>query len=171
MTTTAFRRARATLTAALLAPVLLFGVAACSPQQEDPASAPETGTSDTPFFDWQLAFAECMRDEGVDVPDPENSSMGGMAVDSSIDMAAFQAAAEVCRTELGEPPAPSESERSDMEQDALVWLREAAECYRENGYDMADPKLGESPDFPTDAPQEIVEECGGAAGATTPLSE
>jgi len=62
----------------------------------------------------QVAFAECMRGEGIDFPDPDpvrgfsignmRGADGGMAIDPfSSD---FQAASEVCFAEIGaEPPA------------------------------------------------------------------
>ena len=63
----------------------------------------------------QLAFAECMRREGVDLPDPDPArgfaigSMRGPDGELAIDpfSAEFQAASEVCAAEIGvELPGP-----------------------------------------------------------------
>jgi hypothetical protein len=54
-----------------------------------------------------LAFAECMRDQGVDFPDPQFSEGGGMRLGGpGIDPEDpdFQEAQEACRDEMPGPP-------------------------------------------------------------------
>ena len=94
-----------------------------------------------------LAFAECMRDEGIDWPDPSTSAdgstdlLGGqtLAQVAGSSPEATQAAADVCAPLLeGASFLPgSGSGTFDAEsQDAFV---EFAECLREEGLEVSDP--------------------------------
>ena len=97
-----------------------------------------------------LDFAACMREHGVDMPDPEFTDDGGvmMRQDASAapgeapDMEAMDAAHEACEYLLedviNERMAqldPEEEER--MKQQALDF----AKCMREHGVDMPDPQF------------------------------
>lgn len=166
MTSTKISRRLSGVAAFLAGPTLLFGLAACAPTTgvglQDPASSSNAG--EMTRAQWQLKYAECMRGEGIDMPDPDvngSVSVGG----GGPDPAALQVAADKCRTELGSPPAVTAEEQESADQQFLQWGREIAECYRENGYDMPDPKAGEELQLPSDAPGTVVEQCG--AGAAT----
>jgi hypothetical protein len=62
--------------------------------------------NDTEFQDQALAYAQCMRDNGVDIPDPDFSAQGGPGGglfggrDIDRDDPAFQAAEEICQEEI-----------------------------------------------------------------------
>jgi len=111
----------------------------------------------------QLRFARCMRENGVDMPDPEpgeRGAMQGFGTDS--DMEKVEAAIEQCREFL---PGGGETGQSDPEH--LERVREIAKCMRENGVtDFPDPDvdgrmnldLSMSPDDPTF--QAAMEKCG-----------
>ena len=60
------------------------------------------GTDLTPLADGLLAYAECMRANGVDLPDPDLTDLTGSGPFGEIDQddPDFQAADEICRTEL-----------------------------------------------------------------------
>ena len=170
-TTRTGRSRRAGMAALLAAPALIFSLAACAPATADASGGSTSGGSASDggggtVADWQLAFAECMRGEGIDMPDPQGPGQG-ISIDGSGDMAAFDAASEKCMTELGDPPAMSAEEKAALDAQSLEVIRQMASCYRENGYDMPDPKAGEAPEFPDDAPQEVVEECGGGGASVT----
>ncbi|MEU4362423.1 hypothetical protein [Promicromonospora sp. NPDC023987] len=156
------------LTAAALAiPLLLGALTACGTSDDTPDTGGGTGsdTSSQSFDDYQLAFASCMRDQGVDMPDPNS--------DGSIEAQAgdgFMEAAEACQAELGEPPAaPGAGPQKSEEEQRAEWLKIAA-CFRDNGHDVPDPGPGESITIPMDAPEAVLEECvpegiGGSTGA------
>ncbi|MCA2217599.1 hypothetical protein [Jidongwangia harbinensis] len=85
-------------------------------------------------------FAQCMRAEGVDIPDPDAS--GGIALRAgdadkpgSPEVKKMEAAAEKCRELLpngGEPP--------KMSPEDVTKMRAMAKCVRENGVpDFPDP--------------------------------
>jgi hypothetical protein len=81
-------------------------------------------------------FAGCMREHGVDLPDPEPGlgGMGGMAGSGALNDPDFQTAFAACRTKLpngGEPP--------KLNADQLERYREFATCMRAHGVDVPDP--------------------------------
>ena len=108
------------------------------------------------FEDAALEFAQCMRDHGIDMPDPEiDSDSGGTRVrigggpgqsgevgPDGQPSEEFTAAHEACQPIL-EEVAPdmqlTPEEQAEM-QDRLV---DMAECMRERGHDMPDPQVGE----------------------------
>ena len=90
-----------------------------------------------------LEWASCMREHGVDVPDPQVGEDGrveirpgtGMRLDRNGDD--FREAREACGTPFGDsdPPQLSEEEREELQETML----EFAKCMREHGVDMPDP--------------------------------
>ena len=94
-----------------------------------------------------LAFTECMRDHGVDMPDPQvaGPATGGeraagavIAVDGDPEDQAFQEAQEACeplmanmRGELEDDP----ERLAEMKEQMLAF----AQCMRDEGIDMPDP--------------------------------
>jgi hypothetical protein len=75
---------------------------------------PDTGTMDDPGeraqieaeLETMLEFAACMRDQGVDFPDPQLDDSGvisGPAGPADGDWETFEAAREFCEVELNEP--------------------------------------------------------------------
>lgn len=148
--------------AALLAVPLLIGLAACSAPGGPQASGGDstTGTEQS-FEDYQLAYAQCMRDEGIDFPDPEGD--GGMSVTLDAGNAeAMTAASDACRDKLGTPPAPPGGTKSEAE--VREEMLKMAQCFRDQGFDVPDPKDGQAFGIPADAPEEVFEACGLGAG-------
>jgi hypothetical protein len=90
-----------------------------------------------------LAFAECMRENGVpDFPDPVvedgriQMRIGGPDGGGELDPEAMEAAQEACQDLAPRGGGNfSEEDRQEM-QDAFL---DYAQCMRENGYDMPDP--------------------------------
>lgn len=154
--------------AALAIPLLLSALTACGgTADEGPEAGGGTGdpTSSTRSAeDYRLDLAECMRDQGVDMPDPN--------ADGSIDAQSgdgFMEAAEACNEELGDPPAaPGDGPKKSDEEQRAEWV-EIASCFRDNGYDVPDPGPGESLTLPMDAPEDVFETCApaGVGGSTS----
>ncbi|WP_205696505.1 hypothetical protein [Conexibacter sp. SYSU D00693] len=71
------------------------------------------------FQDQALAFARCMRQHGVDVPDPQVAGEGGVLIRRregrgrlpSLDSPAFQRAQEACEDLMPRPPGAREEGR------------------------------------------------------------
>ena len=106
------------------------------------------------FEDAQLEFAQCMRENGVDIPDPEPGQGGGIIFDSEsgIDPSSdsFQAAQEECGSILDE--AIPEGERPDPAE-MRDQLHQMTECLRDKGYDVPEPQIvGPGDDPPSEPP-------------------
>lgn len=91
-----------------------------------------------------LAYTECLRDEGMDVEDPEFDEDGSfrfrpVAADGGeLDREVFQEARVVCDVHLeGVAVGFDQEDRSEIEDTLVAY----AACMRDNGYDMADPDL------------------------------
>ncbi len=86
--------------------------------------------------DMARQFASCMRDNGVDMPDPGTD--GGLAVTSGTVEAGstdeMDAAFDACREFM-----PNGGEPLKMTPEDLEAQREFAKCMREHGMDMPDP--------------------------------
>lgn len=110
------------------------------------------GAGDVDVEEAALAFAECLREEGLDVEDPEFDGEGGLNFNFGRVFRGgpgeggagggpndeFQAALEVCRELLeGVAQRFERPDLTEIEDDLLAF----AECMRDNGVDMADPDL------------------------------
>ncbi|MQM27636.1 hypothetical protein [Glycomyces albidus] len=129
---------RVLLAAAALTALSL--TAACSDEpQDEVASAGGTASEEASEGDAGQeegiqAFAECMRDEGVDFPDPDPDGGFAEAEELREVMEAEPEAVEACQDHL----ASGEADMSDPEVQAA--LLEFSQCMRDNGVeDMPDP--------------------------------
>ena len=89
-------------------------------------------------------FARCMRDRGVDVPDPEPGGGPvriGPGTGIDLDDPKFAEAQQACAKEVGDmiPGGNDPARRQEFQDKALAFAR----CMRENGVDMPDPTFGE----------------------------
>lgn len=99
---------------------------------------------------YDLKLAQCLRDAGFDVKDPQP---GEGITETGEDL---NAAASVCMAELGDPPrADAQMDETEALNTMLGW----AECLRERGIEVIEPKLGEAFVLPDDATDEDVEAC------------
>jgi hypothetical protein len=150
---------------------------------DEQAQGDDQADAEAELLDW----VECMRDEGIDIPDPTRDADGNLVIDGpgfhlgggesdgstsndnesddggdepSIDPDEMDAAQEVC----GEPPGLgpsdiSEEDQQAMEEDALAF----AECMRDEGIeDFPDPDF--SDEGPGGAPQERSSDGNGSDG-------
>jgi hypothetical protein len=206
-----------TASALALAATLGLSLAACADEAggepdavasiDDSASSADDGSDDgdddggggggrpdsSEFRDAALEYAQCMRDNGIDMPDPTFDSDGGGGrvmiggepeAGTTGPSEEFEAADEECRPIL-EEAAPemqlTPEEQAEM-QDRLVAM---AECMRARGHDMPDPQVGEGggvtigggPGAPLgggpgdDEFRQDMEECGDEAGMDGPRFE
>ena len=104
----------------------------------------EAGGGSSDPQDAALSYAKCMREHGIDVPDPKVDGDGGEGLvelgpggPMGGDAEAFEEAQEACAEYLadmgGEGPIGTLTE-ADKEQ-----MLKFAECMREHGIDMPDP--------------------------------
>jgi hypothetical protein len=96
-------------------------------------------TADQPVLDEderRRQFTQCMRDNGVDLPDPEPGAGGKIVVGDrdGLDKDKVRAALEACRQFM-----PNGGERPPPSPEDLEKMRQFAQCMRDNGVDMPDP--------------------------------
>ncbi len=127
----------------------------------------------------QLAFAECMREHGVDMPDP--GAEGGIAIEVTPETEdEMNAAMEDCQPLLENARGaiePDPEQEAEMREQVL----EFTECMREQGIDMPDPVFSDDGGFTVQAEpgegggaesgpradedfQAAAEQCGGEDG-------
>jgi hypothetical protein len=144
----------------LLAVGLVAALAACSSAGpaasvatlEDPgASQPAASSAPTDPQEAFLAYAQCMRDEGIDMPDPEivqdssgeGTVSGGIRVEingTGPDKEEFRAAEATCKKHLANiVGGPTSRGLSPEDEEKLLAY---ARCMREHGIDMPDPQDG-----------------------------
>jgi len=107
------------------------------------------GTRAREMRDAALAYARCMRENGVDVPDPKTDENGLILETGGGDMNAsggasarrVRAADDECRKHLDDarPPELSPEQQQEFRRQALAH----AKCMRENGVDFPDPSFTE----------------------------
>lgn len=127
-----------------LAAVLLCGLAlsACGSDDDPAAAEPGSGDRREANQEAMLAYAQCMRENGIDMPDPEPGQGGfRMRVPEGTSPDKVDAAEEQCREHLDaiEPPDLTEEQQKEFQEAALAHAR----CMREHGIDVPDPTFGE----------------------------
>jgi len=92
--------------------------------------------------DAMLAFARCMREHGVDMPDPQPGQGGGFTITvggpNDPDAGPFAEADEACRDLLGKPGDGFTDSMQLTPEDQQKFL-DYAECMRDHGIDFPDP--------------------------------
>ncbi|GLZ62138.1 hypothetical protein AB0B74_14780 [Micromonospora parva] len=118
--------------------LLALAVAGCGGSGDEPAVATAGGggaqaASASPAAqlsddERQLKFSECMRENGVEVPDPEPGGGRVFRFGKDTDPQKVQAAMEKCRQHL-----PNGGEKLKLDPEQVERLRKLAVCMRENG--------------------------------------
>jgi hypothetical protein len=150
--------ARTTLLAAIAATLLAIVASGCGSSDSagegvadldtGASAAAGTGTTEEPAEEdpqeAALEWARCMREHGVDVPDPEVDEDGRLTVRAGagpgrrLDRGGeeFREAMEACGRPLGSAgPQLTEEQREQLQETMLRF----AQCMRDEGIDMPDP--------------------------------
>lgn len=132
------RRTAAVLALPLLA--LTLGLAACSGGGTPSAGgSPSSGSGgsggsqsyEQEFDDWNLKVAKCLRDQGMDVADPEPGTQWTYPNEPGADNAVTE-----CLSSVGNAPTdPNQPSRKEISDE----LMERAKCLRDKGFDVPDP--------------------------------
>jgi len=171
------------LTTAAGAQVATLEAAGTTPE---PEAAAETTQEFADRDEALLAFAQCMRDNGIDMDDPEPGTRGGGFFrggpgggnDSfDIESETFQLAQQACASilEAARPDLDPEAEAERLEENLAM-----AQCFRDSGFvDYPDPVIGSDGrlqrfggrqlqeigiDFRSDAFQDVRESCATELG-------
>jgi hypothetical protein len=120
------------------------GVALAACGGNDPEPSADRGSNDRQEREAALNFAECMRGQGIDMPDPQIGEDGTILQSRPEgDRNELRAAQRACRRFRSRGGrAPSEEERQEQ-QEMLERAVAYAECMREEGIDVPDPKIDE----------------------------
>ena len=134
-------RVRGWASVASAALALTLVAAGCGGGEGSSGDAGDRGGRAAKLDDAMLAFARCMRANGVDVPDPQPGERGFVigpdGPPSEADARRFREADSRCRRHLANvrPPELSEEEREELQEAALKHAR----CMRRHGIDVPDP--------------------------------
>jgi len=116
-------------------------LAACG--SEKPSKSGATGTGPADAKKAMLAYAKCMRDHGVDMPDPQFEGNRIMQRGpKKVDRAKLRVADKACASirDAIKPPELSDAKKEEFKKAALANAR----CMREHGIDMPDPTFDEN---------------------------
>jgi hypothetical protein len=97
-----------------------------------------SGEGDQDLQEAQLAFASCMREHGVDFPDPVNGQFQFRSTPA--DQSEYEAAQEACQDLLEDAVPILDAEQQAELRDATLAF---ARCMRKHGIDMPDPTFPE----------------------------
>lgn len=112
---------------------------------EGDTATPATSAEEMDPEEAMLAFTECMREQGIEMPDPEMDDGGNLGLsrprrvmEGDFDREEMMAAGEACRYLLeGMAQQFERPDQTEMQDQLLAY----AACMRENGWDMPDPDL------------------------------
>jgi hypothetical protein len=122
-----------------------LALGACGSSNDNGGGASNKSQGDK-AFEGALKFAKCMRDHGIDMPDPQRVGSGGikqtMKGGPSMNTAKVQSAQKDCQKymNVGGGRAVSAAEKAKVQNAMLDY----AKCMRQNGVDMPDPKFSSS---------------------------
>ncbi|MGI5245857.1 hypothetical protein [Dactylosporangium sp. CA-139066] len=123
----------------ILVAALLLALAGCSSAPSGPSVATVSSGGPRPSASVDKAeanrqFAKCMREHGVDVPDPGPDGNLQFDAGATTDRNKALAAASQCQQYL-----PNGGELKNLSPEQLEQARAFAKCMREHGVDMPDP--------------------------------
>jgi hypothetical protein len=115
---------------------------ACGAEKEDPSSPASAQTQEAKNRKAMLDFARCMREHGVDMPDPQFSAGRVTQRMKGGNPEQTQAAEKACEKYRAQIKAPemSASDKEEFKKAALANAR----CMREHGIDFPDPQFDEN---------------------------
>jgi hypothetical protein len=127
--------------AAAAAALALGGCGGSNGSGGDNGAAGGAGKQDT-AFEGALKFSKCMRDHGVDFPDPQRVGSGGIKLavkNVNPNDPKTKAAQSACQKymKIGGGETLDPAKRAQLQEAALKFAR----CMREHGVDIPDPKL------------------------------
>jgi hypothetical protein len=147
----------------LLLVALLFATA-CGSDGADDAPSQDSETQQL-----LLKYAQCMRDNGVSMPDPVEGEAGSLYEGVDQNSTAFQSADAVCGPILQGVVDERESQNDEDQAQQQEELLALAKCLRDNGIDVPDPvpgtekPFGDSLDRTDPAVAQALEKCAQVA--------
>jgi ABC-type glycerol-3-phosphate transport system substrate-binding protein len=130
---------RSPLILAAVAATLALGACGGS---DDGGGSPSAASRQDKAFEGALKFSKCMRDHGVDFPDPQRVGSGGIKLTGrniNPNDPKVKTAQQACQKymEIGGGETTDPARRAKLQEAALNFAR----CMRQHGVDMPDPQL------------------------------
>jgi len=149
----------------LLAPVRVVAVAACggdgggksdgvaSLGGAGKATATTRAGASSDLTQAALAFVRCMRQHGINMPDPKPDGRIELRIGDDRDGSYVRAAQQACRRSLpgGQARKPTAQDQQQALAQGLAFVR----CMRQHGIDWPDPKLDAQGDLRQEGPPGI----------------
>lgn len=135
--TTARSRGRSLVAASAMAAALALTATACSGDGGGTKNGGSASESKKTKEDQALEHRKCLREQGLDIPEPKPGENGmGVTIDGgSMGKEKMEKAFKACEDKaVGGGP----KELTQAEKDKMVAF---ARCMRKNGFDMPDPKF------------------------------
>ena len=136
---------RSPLLAAALV-VAAVGLGACG-SSDDGGGASKSASNGDKAFQGALKFSRCMREHGIDMPDPQRVGTGGIKLTGGpvkVSQPKMKAAQAACQKYMqfggGGGKRPSPAEQAKAQKAMLAY----AKCMRGHGVDMPDPQMSSS---------------------------
>jgi ABC-type glycerol-3-phosphate transport system substrate-binding protein len=119
-----------------------LALGACGSSDDDGGSPTSGASRQDKAFEGALKFSKCMRDHGVDFPDPQRVGSGGIKLTGrniNPNDPKTKSAQSACQKymQIGGGETIDPARRAKLQENALKFAR----CMREHGVDMPDPQL------------------------------
>ena len=119
-----------------------LALGACGGSDDDGGSGSRSKSQGDKAFEGALKYAKCMREHGIDTPDPQRVGNGGIKMTMKggpTNRAAMETAQKACEKymTIGGGKAPSAAEQAKAKDAMLAY----AKCMRGEGVNMPDPKF------------------------------
>jgi hypothetical protein len=127
----------------LAAAVAALALGACGSSDSGDGSGAKGATGRDKAFEGALRFSQCMREHGIDMPDPQRVGKGGIRLSGGKGLnpndPKMKAAQSACQKymQIGGGETVDPARRAKLQEAALSYAR----CMRGQGVDMPDPKL------------------------------
>ncbi len=132
------------MTTRIILAALALTVAACGSDDNNASTQQSREAANKKAL---LQYASCMREHGVDMPDPTFTSDGGVQMqmgskDGKIDRKTMDAAQQACEKYQKQVKSPSGARNPGTDKEVRKKALAHTQCMREHGIDMPDPQFG-----------------------------
>ncbi len=126
----------------LAAAAAALALGACGDTKSPDAGGAKGASGQDKAFEGALKFSKCMREHGIDMPDPQRVGTGGIKLTGrglNFNDPKMKSAQDACKKymQIGGGETVDPAKRAQLQEAALNYAR----CMRGHGVDMPDPKL------------------------------
>ena len=140
---------------ALAVLVAMAGVALGGCGGGESAGAPKAASGGDAQFQWDLKFTRCLREQGIQIDDPDPVK-GAPAVTHDD---AYAAASKTCAGKVGDPPSAASAKDPKARKQRQATALKQVKCLRDHGVDIKDPAPGEALQIPEGTSEDVMNRC------------